>query len=64
MLNDFNYLFLAHMFYLRYEKPEIRPHKDMRTYTGTKFKFRCQINMALTSLKYRIIIPKAAQCTL
>lgn len=47
VLSDFNYILLANVFYLRHEKPEIRPQKDMSTYTGTKFKFRCQINIAL-----------------
>lgn len=47
VLSDFNYFLLANMLYLRYEKPEIRPQKDMHTYSGTKFKFRCQINIDL-----------------
>lgn len=47
VLSDFNYFLLANMLYLRYEKTEIRPQKDMHTYSGTKFKFRCQINIDL-----------------
>lgn len=40
------FFFRANAFCLRYEKSEIRPWKDMGTYTGTKFKIRCPINTA------------------
>lgn len=34
VLSDFNYIFLANMFYLRHEKPETRPQKDMLIHYG------------------------------
>lgn len=70
VLSDFNYIFLANMFYLRYEKPEERPQKYMlirghryMLILGQSLNLDAK-SILLWTLKYRVIVPKVAQCTL